>query len=266
MPKFSANLSFLFTDVPFLDRFEAAANAGFSAVEYLFPYEFPAEEIKRRLDRHGLQQVLFNISAGSWDGGERGTAAVPGREAHFASALDEAIRFALVLGCPRIHAMAGCPAPGGNRSRLEATYLRNLALASRRAAEHGIDVLIEPLNHRDVPGYFLNTTAQAVAVLDRLDAPNVKLQLDLYHVQVTEGDLANTVRAQFGRYGHVQIAGNPGRNEPDVGEIRYPHLFGLLDELGYDGWIGCEYRPLAGTLAGLGWAAPYGISATKAAR
>ena len=231
MPKFAANLSFIFQEVEFLDRFAAAAACGFQAVEYLSPYEHPPEVIAEQLKRHGLVQALFNMPPGNWAAGERGTAALAGREQEFRDGIEQALGYAKATNCKLLHAMAGVlPA-----------------------------VRIEPINDRDIPGYFLNTTSQAMSVIERVGHSNLKLQLDLYHVQIMEGDLAHRVRNLAGHYPHVQIAGNPGRHEPDVGEINYPFLFDLFDELGYSGWIGCEYRPKGETRAGLGWAKRYGI-------
>jgi hydroxypyruvate isomerase len=250
MPKLAANLSWLFTEVPFLDRFEAAAAAGFRAVEFLQPYELPPEEIAARLKRHGLEHVLFNLPPGDASKGERGLAALPGREREFVRNVDRALDYAQATGCRRIHALAG----NASAAAAEATYVANLRAAADIVAPHGITVLIEPLNTRDAPGYFLNTTSAALRILDRVDRPNVRLQFDLYHCQIMEGDLARHIRDLAGRFAHVQIAGVPGRSEPDIGEVNYAYLLDLLDETGYGGWVGCEYRPKAGTVAGLGWA------------
>jgi len=256
MPRLAANLSWLFTEVPFLDRFEAAATAGFGAVEFLQPYEFPPAEIAARLERHGLEHVLFNLPAGDTSKGERGLAAVPGREAEFMRDVERALDYAKATGCKRIHALAG-NAVGGEA---EAVYVANLRAAADFLAPHGISLLIEPLNTRDAPGYFLSTTGAAMRVLDRVRRDTVSLQLDLYHCQIMEGDLARHIRDLAGRFAHVQIAGVPERHEPDTGEVNYPYVLDLLDETGYSGWVGCEYRPKAGTLAGLGWARAWGIS------
>ncbi|HVH76469.1 MAG TPA: 2-oxo-tetronate isomerase [Stellaceae bacterium] len=261
MPKFAANLSFMFQELGFLDRFEAAARCGFKAVEYLFPYEHPAETIAARLQQNGLAQVLFNMPPGDWAAGERGLGALPGREEEFRAGVDAAIAYAKALGCRTLHAMAGLLPEGGNRAAAERVYVDNLRHAADRLAAEGLTLVIEPINTRDIPGYFLNTTTQGMAVIERVGRANLKLQLDLYHVQIMEGDLAHRVRGLAEHYAHVQIAGNPGRNEPDVGEINYPFLFDLFDEIGYAGWIGCEYRPKGETTAGLGWAKRYGIAA-----
>ena len=253
MAKFAANLSMLFNEHDFLDRFTAAAGAGFEAVEYLFPYAYPAEELQNRLAAHGLRQVLFNLPPGDWDKGERGLAALPGREAEFRAALDRALDYAAALNCPRVHAMAGIRPEGHSRDDCIAVFRDNLSYAARRAGERGVKLLIEPINNRDMPGYLLNTPAEAQEIIAAVGEPNLKLQLDLYHCQIMCGNLAQHVRDHFEITDHVQIAGVPGRHEPDVGEIHHPYLFRLFDELGYDGWIGCEYRPQAATEAGLGW-------------
>jgi 2-dehydrotetronate isomerase len=259
MPRFAANLSMMFQEVGFLDRFDAAARAGFKGVEFLFPYDHPPEAIAERLKKNGLTLALFNMPPGDWAGGERGIAAMPGREAEFRDGVAEALRYAKAAGCRTIHAMAGLWPEGHDRALGERVYVENLHYAVDRLAPEGITTVIEPINTRDIPGYFLNTTGQAMAYIKRVGKPHLHLQLDLYHVQIMEGDLAHRIRALDGNYPHVQIAGNPGRHEPDVGEINYPFLFDLLDELGYTGWIGCEYRPKGETLAGLGWAKKYGI-------
>jgi len=259
VPKFAANLSFIFQEVGFLDRFAAAADCGFKAVEYLSPYEHAPEVIAERLNRHGLEQALFNMAAGDWEAGERGIAAMPGRQSDFREAVEKALIYAQATNCRLLHAMAGLWPAERDRAEAEAVYIENLRYAAERLAGHGITVVIEPINTRDIPGYFLNTTSQAMAVIERVGHPNLKLQLDLYHVQIMEGDLAHRIRTLAGHYPHVQIAGNPGRHEPDVGEINYPFLFDLFDEIGYAGWIGCEYRPKGETRAGLGWARRYGI-------
>ncbi len=265
MPQFAANLSMMYTELPFLDRFEAAATDGFTAVEYLFPYAHPAAELAARLSANGLRQVLFNappggsnaesISAALLDAGQRGTACLPGREAEFRSGVLLALEYAEALACPRIHLMAGLMPEGAGREELGRTYVDNLRWATRQAAQAGRDVLIEPINTRDIPRFFLNRQDQAHAVLAEVGALNLKVQMDLYHCQIVEGDLAMNLRRYLptGKVGHIQIAGVPERHEPDVGEINYPYLFSLIDELGFDGWIGCEYRPRAATSAGLGW-------------
>jgi hydroxypyruvate isomerase len=260
MPRFAANLSFLYGDRPFLDRFAAAAADGFKAVEYLFPYGYPAAELRARLDGRGLKQVLFNAPPGDFDAGERGLACLPGREDEFRRGLvEQAIPYAHALGCPRVHVMAGRVPDGADRARLRATYLANLGWAAGEAAAAGLDVLVEPINPRDIPGYFLNRQEDAHAVIAEVGAPNLKVQMDLYHCQIVEGDLAIKLRRYLpsGRVGHLQIAGVPERHEPDIGEVNYGYLFGLIDELGFDGHIGCEYRPRGDTGDGLGWFQPH---------
>jgi 2-dehydrotetronate isomerase len=260
VPKFAANLSFIFQEVGFLDRFAAAAACGFKAVEYLTPYDHPPEVIAERLNRHGLEQALFNMPPGDWAAGERGIGALPGREEEFRAGINTALEYAKATRCRILHAMAGVLPAGQDRAAAERTYIANLRHAADRLAAENLTLVIEPINTRDIPGYILNTTAQAMAIIERVGRANLKLQLDLYHVQIMEGDLAQRIRTLAGHYPHVQIAGNPGRHEPDVGEINYPFLFDLLDEIGYSGWIGCEYRPKGETRAGLGWARRYGIS------
>jgi len=257
MPRFAANLSMMYAEVPFLDRFAACARDGFEAVEFLFPYEHPAAALRERLEANGLRQVLFNTFPGDFAGGERGLACLPGRERDFLAGVDQAIGYATALGCPRVHAMAGLVPAGTDRTALRTVYIANLKDAARRCADAGLDLLIEPINPRDIPGFFLNTQAEAHRIVAEVGAPNLKVQMDLYHCQIVEGDLAMRIRQHLPGVGHIQIAGVPERHEPDIGEINYPYLFALLDSLGYDGWIGCEYRPKAGTSAGLGWLRPW---------
>lgn len=256
MPRFAANLSMMFNEVAFLDRFEAAANAGFKGVEILFPYEAPKEEVASRLNAHGLEQVLFNLPPGDWDAGERGLAAMPGREDDFKRALGTALDYAQALKCPRLHAMPGLVHHGARR----ATYVENLAYAAREAASASVDIIIEPINTRDVPGFFLNRTEDARAVIHEVGAANLGLQFDLYHRQIQQGDVATALCEFIGLTKHMQIANPPDRGEPDQGEMHYAYLFKHLDALGYDGWVGCEYRPRAGTLEGLGWVEALGVS------
>ncbi|BBJ46781.1 hydroxypyruvate isomerase [Streptomyces antimycoticus] len=259
MPRFAANLSMMYTEHDFLDRFAAASADGFEAVEYLFPYAYAAAELRRRLDDHGLRQVLFNAPPGAWESGERGLAALPGREAEVRSGVERALEYAAELGCPRVHLMAGLVGPAQDPAEHRDTYLANLAWAAERAAAAGVYILIEPINGRDMPGYFLSRQAEAHTVVREVGAPNLKVQLDLYHCQIVEGDLTTTLRRDLptGRVGHLQIAGVPDRHEPDRGELDIRHLFGVIDELGFDGWIGCEYIPRAGTSEGLGWRDDY---------
>ena len=254
MPKLAANLSMMYAEHPFLERFAAAARDGFRGVEYLFPYEFPAPELAARLREHGLEQALFNAPPGNWEKGERGLGSLPGREDEFRRSIDTALAYARVLGNKRLHVMAGLIAPGQDRSRHRDTYCRNLAFAAQAAAADGITVVIEPINTRDIPGFFLNRQGEAHAICQEVGAANLQVQMDLYHCQIVEGDLAVKIRKYIAGVGHMQVAGVPERHEPDVGEINYPYLFALIDELGYGGWIGCEYRPRAGTSQGLGWA------------
>jgi hydroxypyruvate isomerase len=263
MPRFAANLSMMYTEHAFLDRFAAAAADGFAAVEYLFPYAFEPAALTQRLADHGLQQVLFNAPPGDWDAGERGITCLPGREAEFRRGfVEQALPYAQALRCPRVHVMAGLAPAGADRAGLRATYAANLAWAAAQAAPLAIDVLIEPINTRDIPGYLLNRQDDAHALVQQVGAPNLKVQMDLYHCQIVEGDLAVTLRRYLpgGRVGHLQIAGVPERHEPDIGELHHPTLLALIDELGYDGHVGCEYRPRAGTSAGLGWFQPYKAS------
>jgi hydroxypyruvate isomerase len=256
MPKFCANLSFLFGELPFLDRFAAAAAAGFRGVEYLFPYAWPAAEIAGCLRDAGLEQVLFNVSAGDWAAGERGFACHPGREAEFAASVAQAIDYARTLGCRRLHALAGLRSENSAEAELRATYVANLRAAAEACAPHGIELLIEPINSRvDMPGFWLDTPAQAFALQQEIGRSNLRVQLDLYHAQIMAGDLARLLELHLPAIGHVQIADNPGRHEPGSGEINYPFLFAHLDRLGYAGWVGCEYQPAGETRAGLGWLA-----------
>ena len=257
MPRFAANLSMLYHEHAFLERFAAAAADGFEAVEYLFPYEHPAAEIAARLSAHGLQQALFNAPPGDWAKGERGLACLPGRDDEFRRGIAQAIEYAQALRCPRVHVMAGLAPAGVERAALHALYVQRLAWAAAQAP--GLDFLIEPINPRDMPGFFLNRQDQAHAVIAEAGAPNLKVQMDLYHCQIVEGDLAMKLKQYLptGKVGHLQIAGVPERHEPDRGELNYPYLFSLIDELGFPGLVGAEYRPRAGTRAGLGWFQPF---------
>ena len=261
MPKFAANLSFLFQELPFLERFDAARKAGFEAVEYLFPYDHDPAEIAARLDANGLTQALFNLPPGDWQAGERGLAALPGREADFRASVEEALPYAEALGCERLHVMAGVVPTGADARACEETYVANLAFAAGALREAGARALIEPLNATDMPGYLLSTSGHARRVVETVGGDNLFLQYDLYHRQIMEGNLVAGFERHRPIIAHIQIAGVPGRHEPSLGEINYPYLFDVIDESGYDGWIGCEYRPLRGTLEGLGWLAAYGIGA-----
>jgi hydroxypyruvate isomerase len=247
MPRFAANLSFLFNEVPFLDRFEAAARAGFKAVEYLFPYEWPAAEIAARLKSNGLQQALFNLPPGDWGKGERGLAALPGREAEFEAAMKTAVTYAKELSCPMVHAMCGLVHHGASRK----VYIANLKKAARMAADAGLDLIIEPLNQRDNPGYYLSSCEQARAIIYEAGAKNLGLQFDLYHRQIVDGDVATAIREFAPIARHYQCANPPDRAEPDDGESNYAFLFKEVDASGYKGWIGCEYKPRNGTVEGL---------------
>lgn len=265
MPRFAANLTLLYQEVPFLDRFKEAAADGFRGVECLFPYEHPALEVRARLDAAGLTQVLFNAPPGDWSAGERGLAALPGREVQFRDGLEQALDYADAIGCRQLHVMAGIPDaanPAHTPARCNDTFVANLAHATERAAAHGVTIMIEPINPRDMPGYFLTRQAQAHEIRKTVGAANLKVQFDAYHCQIVEGDLAVKLRQFIGDIGHIQVAGVPARHEPDTGEVNYPFLFRLLDELGYAGWVGCEYRPQGETRAGLGWLKPW-LRATR---
>ena len=253
MPKFAANLTMLFNEVPFLERFALAREAGFDAVEFLFPYAFPAAEIRRRLDAHRLALVLHNLPAGDWDGGERGIACLPDRRAEFRAGVAQAIEYARALGVPQLNCLAGKAPPGVDASVLRATLVDNLKFAAAELGKAGLKLLVEPINRHDIPGFYLNGSAQTLAVLDALGAANAYLQYDIYHMQRMEGELAATMQRHLARIAHIQLADNPGRNEPGTGEINYPFLFAWLDRIGYSGWIGCEYKPATTTAAGLGW-------------
>ena len=257
MPRFAANLTMLFGELEFLDRFGAAARAGFRGVEYLFPYPHPAAVLKERLSQHGLEQVLFNLPAGDWASGERGIACQPGRVGEFQDGVGHAIEYARVLACPRVNCLAGIAPSGLPEERLRETFTANLRFAAAKLGEAGIRLLIEPINTRDIPGFWLCRTSQALSILDEVGSANLGLQFDAYHMQIMEGDLARTLEANRSRIGHVQIADNPGRHEPGTGEIHYPFLFAHLDRIGYAGWVGCEYKPATTTEAGLGWFEPW---------
>jgi hydroxypyruvate isomerase len=256
MPRFAANLTMMFNEVPFLDRFAEAARAGFAGVEFLFPYEWEAEAIAERLRANALTQALFNMPPGDWAAGERGIACLPGREAEFAEGVETAVRYARALGCERIHAMAGLLPAGTERAQALDLYRANIAAAARRLADDGLTLVIEPINTRDMPGYLLNHQREAHALVAEIGEPNLKVQMDFYHAQIMDGDLWRLFEANQGTVGHIQIASVPDRHEPDEGEVNYPWLFEKLDEAGYDGWVGCEYRPRGDTRAGLGWFTP----------
>ena len=256
MPRFAANLSFLFDEVPFLERFGEAAHAGFRAVEFAFAYEYRIQELVAEQRGHRLDVVLLNAPPGDWEQGDRGLASIPGREHEFAAGISNALQYAQALSCSRIHVMAGvvpADADDAERERRMRMYVRNLRAAAAEAQAQGVTILIEPINPRDMPGYLLTTQAQAHAVRSEVGARNLKVQMDFYHAQIVEGDLTEKLRRFLPHIGHVQIAGVPERHEPDGGEVNYGYIFKMLDELKYDGWVGCEYRPAQGTAAGLTW-------------
>lgn len=253
MPRFAANLTMLFTEVPFLDRFERAAQAGFEAVEFLFPYAWPAEEILQRLNANGLKLVLHNLPAGDWDAGERGIACHPDRVSEFRDGVAKAIVYAKALGVGQLNCLAGKAPAGVADDVLRQTFVENLRFAAAELKKAGLRLLIEPVNTFDIPGFYLNRTTQAVSILVEVGADNAFVQYDIYHAQRMEGELAATMEKYLPRIGHIQLADNPGRNEPGTGEINYPFLFAHLDRIGYDGWIGCEYKPATTAEAGLDW-------------
>jgi hydroxypyruvate isomerase len=253
MPKFAANLTMLFTELPFLDRFALARKAGFDAVEFLFPYGFAAAEIRRRLDESGLKLVLHNLPAGDWDAGERGIAILPDRVPEFREGVGRAIDYAKALGVDQLNCLVGKAPAGVSNEELRRTLIGNLKFAADALGKAGLKLLVEPINTYDIPGFYLSRSGQTIDVLDEVGSPNVYLQYDLYHMQRSEGELAATLQRLLPRIAHIQLADNPGRNEPGTGEINYPYLFALLDRIGYGGWIGCEYKPATTTEAGLGW-------------
>ena len=253
MPRFDANLTFLFTEQPFLDRFEAAAKAGFKAVEFAFPYAFDAADIKARLDVNGLLLVLHNLPGGDWDAGERGIACHPGRVDEFRAGVARAIDYAGKLGAPQLNCLAGIAPAGVADADLRATFVANLRFAAAACQAAGIRLLAEPINTFDIPGFYLSRTTQALSILDDVGSNNLYVQYDIYHAQRMEGELIATMRKYLARIAHIQLADNPGRNEPGTGEIHYPNVFAALDAMGYAGWIGCEYKPATTTEAGLGW-------------
>ena len=259
MPRFAANLSMMFNEVPFLDRFDAASRAGFKAVEFLFPYDHSAAEIRQRLDAAGLQQVLFNMPPGDWAGGERGMACLPGRQQEFRDGVKRALDYAGALDCGLVHCMAGIVPSGLAQGTAAAMYVANLAWAAEQAAAHGIKVVIEPINHRDMPGFFLNTMAQGAEIVAAIGSDRLGLQFDIYHCQVTEGDLTKRIEALLPSIAHMQLADVPGRHEPGTGEIGWEYVFHRIDSLGFNGWIGCEYRPASDTVTGLAWRQRYNV-------
>ena len=257
MPRFAANLTMLFNEVPFLERFALAKTAGFKAVEFLFPYAYSKEEIKSALDNNALKLVLHNLPAGDWDAGERGIACHPDRVNEFRSGVAKAIEYATYLNVGQLNCLAGKAPAGVDAKLLHDTFVSNLQYAASELKKAGLKLLIEPINTFDIPGFYLSKTEQGIAILDAVGADNAFLQYDIYHAQRMEGELANTIQKHLSRIAHIQLADNPGRNEPGTGEIHYDYLFGLLDRLGYAGYIGCEYKPLKSTAAGLGWMDQY---------
>jgi hydroxypyruvate isomerase len=259
MPKFAANLTMLFTEVPFLDRFARARQAGFEFVEYLFPYPYEATELRRRLDEHGLSQVLFNLPSGDWAAGDRGIGASPGRETEFRAGVPKAIEYAKALGVPRLNCLAGKRVAGHSDEEHWQTLVQNARFAATELAKHGLELLVEPINHFDIPGFFLSRTGDALRLLDEIGQPNVRVQYDIYHAQREEGELAVTIEKNLARIGHIQIADNPGRHQPGTGEINFPFLFRRLDELNYPGCVGLEYIPTPDTAGSLAWLRDYGF-------
>jgi hydroxypyruvate isomerase len=257
MPRFAANLSMTFNEVPFLERFAAAARAGFAGVEFLFPYAHEKRQLSDLARAHGLEVVLFNMPPGDWDAGERGIACDPSRVGEFQDGIGKAVEYAAELGCRRIHCMAGLQPRAAPEDRIRETYVANLRLAAAELHKRGMHLLVEAINTRDIPGYYLTTTRQALEVIREVGMPNLLFQFDVYHVQIMEGDLAPKLEQHLRQIGHVQVADTPGRHEPGTGEINYPFLFRHIDRIGYQGWIGCEYRPLATTEAGLEWVRPW---------
>jgi hydroxypyruvate isomerase len=259
MPRLAANLSMMFNEVPFLERFDAAARAGFKAVEFLFPYDFPAADLRARLNAAGLSQVLFNMPPGDWAAGDRGTASVPGRQAEFRDGIARGLDYAAALDCKLVHVMAGIPPAGTAPVTAAALFAANLAWAAEQAKAAGVKLVIEPINLRDMPGFHLSTTGQAAAVIEAIGRDRVGLQFDIYHCQVTEGDITKRMEALLPIIAHMQLADVPARNEPGTGEIAWDYVFKRIDALGYQGWIGCEYRPAGDTLAGLAWRKKFGL-------
>lgn len=260
MPRFAANLTMLFNEVPFLQRFAAAREAGFEAVEYLFPYAWDKQELADQLKTHGLKQVLHNLPAGNWDAGERGIACHPDRVEEFRAGVDEAIAYATALGCGQVNCLAGKLLKGMDPLKAYATFVTNLKYAADRLKRAGIKLLIEPINNKDIPGFYLNTTEQAASILESVGSDNLYIQYDIYHAQRMEGELAATMQKYLPRIAHMQLADNPGRNEPGTGEINYGYLFRHLDAIGYAGWIGCEYKPRTTTTEGLTWLRQAGVN------
>lgn len=265
MPKFAANLTMLYNEMNFLDRFAAAAKDGFAGVEYLFPYAFEKEALAERLERHRLLQVLHNLPAGDWDAGERGIAILPDRVGEFRDGVGKAIEYATALGCPQVNCLVGKAPAGASPDALERTLVDNLAFAAKALKDADIRLLVEPINTRDIPGFHVNTTAHAERLLEAVGSDNLFIQYDVYHMQIMEGDLVPTIQRLLPKIAHVQVADNPGRNEPGTGEINYPFVFSALDRIGYRGWIACEYKPARGTSEGLSWMRAYQPPETAAA-
>jgi len=259
MIKLAANLTMLYNELDFLARFDAAAKSGFSAVEYLFPYAYPKEQLTERLAKHKLTQVLHNLPAGDWAGGERGIACHPDRVGEFQDGVGKAIDYAKALGCKQVNCLAGIEPANADPGKVRATFVDNLSFAADQLEAVGIKLLIEPINTYDIPGFWLSRTQQALDVIRDTGSSNLFLQYDIYHMQRMEGELANTIKAHLPQIAHVQLADNPGRNEPGTGEINYRFLFGFIDSIGYDGWIGCEYKPKGKTIDGLGWRAAHAV-------
>ena len=257
MPRLAANLTMLFGEVDFLERFEAAAAAGFTAVEYLFPYAYEPQALKAKLRDHELEQVLHNLPAGRWADGERGIACLPDRVDEFKNGVAQAIKYATALDCDRVNCLAGILPASVDAAAARETLVRNLRYAAPLLESAGITLLIEPINTRDIPGFFLSGTTQAIEIIDAVGSDNLQLQYDIYHMQIMEGDVAQAIERHLARIGHIQLADVPGRHEPGTGAIDFPSLFAHIDRVGYDGWIGCEYVPKAGTVPGLGWVKPY---------
>ncbi len=257
MPKFSANLTMLFNEVDFLDRFERASRAGFEGVEYMFPYEWGKEELAQELNKHGLEQVLFNLPPGNWNAGERGIACLPGREGDFQEGVKLAIRYAKALRCHRLNCFAGIPPSGVPLDKVRQTLVANLRFAATALNKEGIRLLVEALNAQDMPGFYLSHTQDVLQLIDEVNHPNLFLQYDIYHMQIMEGNLTRNILNNLAKIGHIQFGDNPGRHEPGTGEINFPNLFRFIDEAGYDGWIGCEYKPAGITEDGLAWFKPY---------
>ena len=257
MPNFNANLSMMFNEVPFLERFGAAARAGFRGVEFLFPYDFPAAQIKEQLDKHKLQMVLFNMPPGDFAAGDRGMACDPAKTAQFQENVGKTLEYARALGATQIHCMAGLKPRGIGEDKMRETYIDNLQFAGKELAKHNIKLLIEAINTRDIPGFYLNYSRQAFDIMHYANVPNLYFQYDIYHMQIMEGDLAPAIGKNLAKIAHMQLADTPGRHEPGTGEINYPFLFQFIDRIGYKGWIGCEYKPAGKTEDGLGWLKPY---------